>query len=528
MESSREPRRALLHRVAAIVFVFSRSSSWTSTTENFPWSVWSARRAYFYVLQFRGSESIALGIHSQWPGVLMPKISAAVRIALAAFAVHSLFSSPVQAEPFRAQTQRLLSEHHLMRMVAADMQTAQQTIKAEKSSWYPRASVQVNGGNQDIDRDQGASGEFNPAQQTVSINQLITDFGVTSSRVRSAEAVFVKERQEAVLQRQNLLLAAVEAQLGLLRANEQLKYARESEANIKRQTQLESGRMEAGRGYATDVLQAKAQLAGAEARRVVAARDLQEAVNRYEAVFGVAPGSMDDLEGLMPPLALLPQSELELVEIVRKQGNPDVMAALSRTAVARADRDVQRNREFMPRLDLQLARRYYEELDGVPGERTDTEIMLRLTWSFDMGGRAHFVSNAARSSVVSASEKAEYVRVQALEESRNAWTSWQSARERAAFLGNQVAITGNFLELARKERDLGRRSLLDLLSGETALINAKSDAMAARVDEVLATYRVLRAAGGMDLAIFDMPGIVVPGSQLTQVIGPAATVAAVK
>ena len=43
--------------------------------------------------------------------------------------------------------------------------------------------------------------------------------------------------------------------------------------------------------------------------------------------------------------------------------------------------------------------------------------------------------------------------------------------------------------MARKERELGRRSLLDLLNGEVALINAQSDAAAARVDEVIAAYR---------------------------------------
>jgi adhesin transport system outer membrane protein len=52
--------------------------------------------------------------------------------------------------------------------------------------------------------------------------------------------------------------------------------------------------------------------------------------------------------------------------------------------------------------------------------------------------------------------------------------------ERTNYLINQAQISGNFLDLARKERELGRRSLLDLLNGEVALINAQSDAAAAR------------------------------------------------
>lgn len=452
----------------------------------------------------------------------MLKFSKAAGLALAAFAVHAALFSTAQAETFKDKVNRVMTEHRLMRMVAADVETAKQTIRTEQSAWYPRTSIELNGGTQEIDREQGTSGEFDPSGQTIALTQLISDFGVTSSRIRSARSVYFKEQDEASLQRQNLLLAAVEAQLGLVQAAEQLKYARGSEANIKRQTQLESGRMEAGRGYATDVLQAKAQLAGAEARRVVAERQLQEALHRYEAVFGARPESLEDLEALMAPLALMPKSEDELIAGVMKDANPDVVAAIARTNVARAERDMQRNRELMPRVDLQVSRSYYDELDGVGGERDDTRVMLRFKWDFDMGGRALHVSRATQASVASAFEKAEYVRIQALEEARNAWTSWLSAKERAAFLDNQVAITQSFLDLARKERDLGRRSLLDLLSGETALMNAQSDAMTARVDEAIASYRVLRSAGRIDPSVFDLPSTVVPAAQLTR---PAAVTA---
>jgi TolC family type I secretion outer membrane protein len=453
----------------------------------------------------------------------MSRISRAVRLTVAVFAAQLTLGSVSHASDFRQNVSQALQEHRLMRMVGADIATAQHGIRAEKSAWLPRASLEVNQGEHEITREQGTSGQFEPAEQTIALTQLVTDFGITSSRIRSAEAVFQKENQEAALQRQNLILAAVEAQLGLLRANEQLRYARASEANIKRQTQLESGRMEAGRGYATDVLQAKAQLAGAEARRVVSERQLQEALNRYEAVFGNRPASLDSLEALLAPTTVMPQSEADLVTGVRKDSNPDVVAAIARTDVARAEWEVRRNTELMPRVDLRLSRSYYEELDGVGGDRDDTQVMLRFNWGFDLGGRAIHSSRAAAAAVISAQEKAEYVRIQALEESRNAWINWQSARERASFLDNQVQLTGSFLELARKERDLGRRSLLDLLNGETALMNAQSEAVAARIDEVIATYRVLRAAGMLDVSVFDAPGVVVPAAQLT---APAAAATA--
>jgi adhesin transport system outer membrane protein len=125
----------------------------------------------------------------------------------------------------------------------------------------------------------------------VGLNQLITDFGQTNRRVEAAETVLSKEGKERDLQRQNLFSPLSKPSLQVIRADRSLRYAQQSESNIKRQTSLESARMEAGRGYATDVLQAKAQLAGAEARRVIAESRMREASNRFRAVFGEAPST---------------------------------------------------------------------------------------------------------------------------------------------------------------------------------------------------------------------------------------------
>ena len=47
-----------------------------------------------------------------------------------------------------------------------------------------------------------------------------------------------------------------------------------------------------------------------------------------------------------------------------------------------------------------------------------------------------------------------------------------------------------------------------------ALINAQSDAAAARVDEVIASYRLLRAMGGLKPEVVRAPGMVIPAEKL--------------
>ena len=76
-----------------------------------------------------------------------------------------------------------------------------------------------------------------------------------------------------------------------------------------------------------------------------------------------------------------------------------------------------------------------------------------------------------------------------------------TARGNADFLTNQARITAEFLELARQERLLGTRSLIDVLSGETALINAESFAASADADVGIALAIIIHLVGKAILTI---------------------------
>jgi len=406
--------------------------------------------------------------------------------------------SVAHAETLQESLQRVLKEHSLMQVVENDVSTAQSQLAAEKSAWFPRANLRASAGYQDIDRDVGSSGTYDPKTWSVGATQLLWDFGATNASIERARRNLTKEEAEREAQRQNLMLAGIEAHLKLVRAQLVLDYANESEGYVKRQTQLEDIRLEAGKGYSTDVLQAKTQLAGAQARRVSAEGQLQNAVHRYRAVFGdAAPARLD--QTALPPNRGMPGSLDDALKTM-DANNIDVLAARDRAELVAADRDAVRRKEYMPRFDLVVERSQKTEYDGFDGDRNDTTAMVQATWQFDTGGRQSRAVAAASFATVSEREKARYVGVQASEETRNAWADLATAQQRVAFLNEQVSLAERFLELARKERELGRRSLLDVLNGETNLINARSDAAAANTDVVLASFRIMRAVGVLDLA----------------------------
>jgi hypothetical protein len=168
------------------------------------------------------------------------------------------------------------------------------------------------------------------------LTQLIWDFGATNNAINRARQNFTKQNLERDLQRINLVLSGIDAHIKLLKAQQQLAYAKQSEDNVQRQTQLENLRTQIGKGYTTDYLQAQAQLAGAQAKRVGAEGALNVAKNRYQAVFGdaVPPEVLDWLN--QPPS--VPRSEDEVLKLVMIN-NPDVLVANARAELKVAEKE---------------------------------------------------------------------------------------------------------------------------------------------------------------------------------------------
>lgn len=393
---------------------------------------------------------------------------------------------------------RLLQEHALISQADKELASAQQQVKVAESAWFPTLTVSGLYGREHIDRDVGTDTKMNRSELDASLRQTLWDFGKTSGAITKAEKAVTREELERDLQAQNLMLAGIEAYVNLIKAYRVTQFARQSEKNIKQQTRLEDTRISNGKGYTTDVLQAKAQLAGARAKRVSAEQQLSTAKNRYVAVFNTpAP---DEVDMVMPtmPNTLLPTNIDDLINHV-VLNNPDVRRGQASVAVAAAEIERVKASEWMPNLDLVASTSHQRNKDGVEGDRINNEVFVQFSWNIGVSGQANHQVKSATADEAAQQAQADYTLMTAKETAENAWSDLILAKERAGYLQDQAEIAGQFLELARKERELGRRSLIDVLSGETSLINAQSDYSAAQADVVIASYNIVRSMGKLTL-----------------------------
>lgn len=392
-----------------------------------------------------------------------------------------------------------VAEHERLEKARQEVTAARQRVRESRGDWYPELDVSAQGGWEKQDRANGQTTELTAREVDVKISQQLWTFGATRADVSIAEQQLALARLALVTERQALLLEAAQAHANLRRAHAVKEFALESAANIRQQTGVEEVRIAVGSGVSTDLLQAKTQLAGAQARRVQAQTGLVQAQNRYRAIFRQPPPPPASLKPIPIPTAALPDTLTQALAIA-EQDNFELRRLYLSANVARARLTRARRSELLPTVEGSAEYKRKNNVAGIPGREDEWIFMLELSFPLNLGLTSFNTIGANKADWQAAEQELLAAKRTVLEGVRNAWRQYTAAKERAGFLQNQADIAKAFLELAKEERKLGKRSLIDVLSGETSLINAQSDARAAQTDVLLTALGILRQLGRLRIA----------------------------
>ena len=417
-------------------------------------------------------------------------------IIVSAFGV---YGTPVQAEGLSELLPKLIESHNLVKAAEADLDAAEEGVKEARGGLYPTLSVTGTYGHEKQKKPTGTDDtDFASREIDFTFTQLIWDFGSVNSQIRSRKISVDVAKQALESQRQNLMLTAISAYLNVRRAHNALRFARESENNIKKQTELEDALVKRGAGLSTDVLQAKTQLAGAQARRVVAEGLLATARNQYRAVFHTDVPDLNALKRPILPLDLIPATKDEAVRITLQE-NPNLRVAAGNADIAREAIQAAKAQGFYPTFNAIGESKTKKDVGGTSGLQRELFGKVQMSYNFNLGLTAVNTLNISEVSAIAQNRRLGEARDVAERQVRDAWDNLETNRMNFAFRRNQAAISAEFLELARKERKLGNRSLLDVLAGETSLTNANSDAASAETDVAIGVFTLLREMGRLKL-----------------------------
>jgi len=426
-----------------------------------------------------------------------------IGVSALALVVLGVMPLDLRAEPLKESLEVLLKTHKRLLAADADQKKAEEEAKAAWKDWFPNFSATANIGHEEQTKPSGTENtNMVPRNLEFSLTQKVWDFGETNANIRKAKMAYDKATLTRKSVEQTVLLEGIQAHLGIIRDQKLLEFAESSAANIKRQADLENERVQRGSGLSTDVLQAKTQLAGANARAIGIKGALKRSFNRYVAVFGYKPEDPKTLREPKLPLELLPTSVNEAISLALK-GNPQLASTQLDSHIARETTKATRASEFFPTFEASAESNFIEDGGGTVGSKQERLVKLEATYEISLGLTAINTLRAAKQGYVSANNTYANTRDLIEEQAHNTWDDLETQRATAELKHNQANIAAEFLTLARKERQLGNRSLNDVLAAETALINASSDAAQADTDVAVSVYRLLSVLGKLDPAIIN-------------------------
>jgi adhesin transport system outer membrane protein len=409
------------------------------------------------------------------------------------------FASPAWAETLPEVLPDLLKISKKIKAAEADMKAANEKAREALGDWFPKLDLTGNYGyERQFKGNATADTSIPPREFEAKITQLLWDFGSTNRTIDNARLSFEQARSARDATEQSVILEGIVAYLDLLRRTRILDFSRGSEDNVKRQTELEDARVQRGSGFSTDVLQSKRQLASAQAARVRAEGALQTARNRYLNVFDKLPDRPATMALPRLPLDALPGTLNEVVDIAGRD-NPQLKAAKMTSEIARNNVSKTISDKFAPTINLVGEHSHKNDYDGTIGTKNERMIKVEGKYSFNLGLTAINTLRASEYTLTSSENKYAEALDSVQEQARNAWQELETSKLNLEHLRNEANIAAEFLELARKERALGRRSLIDVLAGETALINASSDAASAETDMAIAVFKLLSTMGRLDV-----------------------------
>ena len=355
------------------------------------------------------------------------------------------------ANPLEAELTGLLASHPQIKAAEKGLQSSRQGVKGAISNFYPTVSVTGDVGYENIDSpttrtdNAPAADPFGRTRNTatLTVSQNLFNGYATASAVRTAR--LNRELSQISLQGtlQNTTFEGIQTYIDVLRQRRLIELARENEATIQRQLNLEDERVQRGSGVAVDVLQAKSRLQIAKERRVNFEGALEDGISRYTQTFGHPP----DLESMMdpePPVELIPSELTKAIDIAVVE-NPAVGNSGTTVEVARERRRTVAS-ELFPSVDLEGTYNYEKNNNGTLGTRRDYALVVSSTWELFTGFSTRSSMAQAAYDYHASKDQHEFSVRKVIEQTKLAWQALLTARERLELLENAVNIASEVFE----------------------------------------------------------------------------------
>ena len=368
----------------------------------------------------------------------------------------------------------------------------QKEVRAAKGGYLPSIDAELGIGREwtESPATGGDDVELTRREAALRLRQMIYDGSATSSEVDRQKARYNSALFDTLDTEETISLRATEAYIEVMRQSELLELLESSLDEHKNIYDQMSLRSDAGVGSRSDLDQISARLSLASSNFVAGENNLQDAISNFYGIVGYIP----DVSTLAKPEGVAVPNSIEDAIANAFNNNPQLKSADADIEAAKAQYRASKS-QLYPTLALEGDRTWNEDIDGIEGKNEDWVIALRLRYNLYNGGSDSARKKQTAYLIEEAKEIRNTTKRQVEEGMRLSWHAYEYTQKQLSFLTTYSESVVATREAYRKQFNIGKRSLLDLLNTENELLEAKSNYLNASYDQLYSLYRVAQAEG---------------------------------
>ena len=424
-----------------------------------------------------------------------------------ATALLSLVTSLLIAQDLQTTLGEVLQTNPSIQERLKNYNAYKQDIDVAKSGYYPKLDLKLGAGYESTTRTDlsGAYRPYNNGIDTGVIHNLGyhvyqtslvythnvfegfgTKYAVEGQELRTLSAAYSYIEQVNAIANDT-----AQAYLEFLKNNKLLGTAKE---NVKIDEMI-LGKVkklyDSGLTTLSEVNKIESSLALARANLVVQENNLKSSAYNLEKLLGrhLKPNELEEVKLKIE----LPKSKEETIQTAFAN-NPSLLVADYNIKQAEAAFK-QSESPFYPRIDIEASVNYNKNLSAVAGNDDSYKGMVYLSYNFFSGFKDEATKKKNISKIHQENEIKNKLKRDVVEKINLAWTANIELEKQLKRLKEYKEFSFKTLKLYAKEYDLGRRSLLDLLTAQNDYINAKAQIISIEYALLESKFRILDAMG---------------------------------
>ena len=338
----------------------------------------------------------------------------------------------------------------------------------------------------------GTSAYTRPRGYGVTVQQNLWNGDRTGNGVSQAESAVLGAREQLRNTEQNVLLSALTYYMDVLRDTAIVDLNRNNVDVLTEQLRQTRDRFNVGEVTRTDVAQAQASLAGAEAQWLTSKSTLAASMANYRQAIGDEPKSLAPVNPVVKPL---PRSLNEAVAISQVE-HPAIVASLHGVDQAELAIKISEGALYPT---LGLTGSVNQRMDVEPFVNGSKQVSASLVGQISIpiydGGVTFAGVRQAKEQLSQQELQTDLQRDKVRAAVVSAWGANQNSTGVVKAAKAQVDAAEIALAGVREEAKVGQRTTLDVLNAQLTLVNARVPLVTAQHDQVVNSYNLLSAIG---------------------------------